>query len=66
MDKARITINAVRTGYAGKGVTIAFLDTGLAPADDLARPAGRIAAFLDLVGGKRAPYDDNAHGTHVP
>ena len=51
--------------YTGKGVTIAILDTGVAPVDDLCRPESRIIAFKDFLNGKSEPYDDNAHGTHV-
>lgn len=50
----------------GRGISIAVLDTGISPAADFIEPKNRILAFLDLVNGKRAPYDDNGHGTHVP
>jgi serine protease AprX len=46
----------------GRGVTIAIVDTGIYEHPDL---KGRIKGFKDLVGGKRKPYDDNGHGTHV-
>ena len=46
-------------------LAIAFLDTGISPVADFTHPKNRIIAFLDLVGGKTAPYDDNGHGTHV-
>lgn len=49
-------------GLTGAGVRIAIVDTGVYPHRDL---AGRIAAFYDLVRGRRVPYDDNGHGTHV-
>ncbi|MDO4531508.1 MAG: hypothetical protein Q4C06_05960, partial [Bacillota bacterium] len=45
--------------------SIAFLDTGLSPVADFTEPKNRILAFLDLVNGKKEPYDDNGHGTHV-
>ncbi len=51
--------------YTGKGITLAILDTGIAPVDDLCYPKNRIIAFKDFVNGKNEPYDDNAHGTHV-
>ncbi|MGJ7045060.1 S8 family peptidase [Thermoanaerobacterium thermosulfurigenes] len=52
-------------GYTGKGVTIAFLDTGIYPHPDFTKPKNRIIAFHDIVNGKKSPYDDNGHGTHV-
>lgn len=53
------------SGYTGKGVTIAFLDTGIYPHPDFTKPKNRIIAFYDIVNGKKQPYDDNGHGTHV-
>ena len=46
----------------GMGIGVAILDTGIYPHKDL---EGRIADFKDFVGNKKAPYDDNGHGTHV-
>ena len=46
-------------------LSIAFLDTGISPVADFTHPENRIVAFLDLVNGRTAPYDDNGHGTHV-
>lgn len=54
-----------RKGLTGRGVTIAIVDTGAFPHPDLTRPVNRIVAFKDFVGGRRKPYDDNGHGTHV-
>jgi serine protease AprX len=50
---------------AGKGVTVAVLDTGIAPHEDLTEPENRILAWNDLVGARTGPYDDHGHGTHV-
>lgn len=36
--------------YAGRGVTIAFLDSGFHPHPDLTEPANRIIAFYDVAG----------------
>lgn len=47
-------------------LSIAFLDTGISPVEDFILPENRIVAFRDLINGKREPYDDNGHGTHVP
>jgi len=43
-------------------VTVAVLDSGIANHPDL---QGRVAAFRDFVNGRKMPYDDNGHGTHV-
>ena len=52
-------------GYKGEGITIAVIDTGVAPHYDLTRPINRIIGFKDFVNNKTSPYDDNGHGTHV-
>ncbi|MEF9941278.1 MAG: S8 family peptidase [Lachnospiraceae bacterium] len=48
--------------YMGQGIGVAILDTGIGNHPDLAH---RVIAFRDILGGKRYPYDDNGHGTHV-
>ena len=67
MDRVKKSIhyycNDTRNGkYAGQGICVAVLDTGIAHHPDF---AGRIIAFKDCVYGRRTPYDDNGHGTHV-
>ncbi|WIV12512.1 S8 family peptidase [Proteiniborus sp. MB09-C3] len=52
-------------GLTGEGVTVAVIDTGVSPHNDLTRPKNRIIGFKDFVGDKANPYDDNGHGTHV-
>lgn len=47
---------------SGKNVGIACLDTGAFPHIDF---DSRIWAFEDFVNGRKVPYDDNGHGTHV-
>ena len=49
----------------GQGIGIAFLDTGITPMADFMHPKNRIIAFQDFINGKKTPYDDNGHGTHV-
>lgn len=73
--KVRVSLNVAtpsvgaaalqRKGIGGKGVTIAVIDTGAYPHPDLTKPVNRIVAFKDLIGGRKKPYDDNGHGTHV-
>ncbi|WP_272878541.1 hypothetical protein [Clostridium sp. Cult3] len=53
-------------GYTGKNITIAIIDTGVAPHQDLTRPNNRIIGFKDFINNKSTPYDDNGHGTQVP
>ena len=53
---------AALNGITGKGVGIAVLDTGIYIHEDL---KGKILGFKDFVHGKKLPYDDNGHGTHV-
>lgn len=68
MNIARKTVKAdiaQSKGLSGKGITIAVLDTGIAPIDDFIKPKNRIIAFKDFVNNKTTPYDDNGHGTHV-
>lgn len=68
MNAARKTTSAESSSsrnLTGRGVTIAILDTGVAPVLDLVYPRNRIVASVDFVNGRTEPYDDNAHGTHV-
>ncbi len=65
MEQVRRKTNAVAAygkHITGKGVTVAFLDTGIGIHPDL---QGRIFAFRDFQKGKHDPYDDSGHGTHV-
>ena len=65
MDNVRQLIHceaAYHMGLTGKGVGVAVLDTGMNLHRDLEH---RLAAFTDMVRGKRQPYDDNGHGTHI-
>ena len=46
----------------GKGIGIAFLDTGIFPHIDF---DSRILAFKDFINHIDVPYDNNGHGTHT-
>ena len=48
------------TGYTGKGVKIAVIDSGISPHEDLVIAGGQ--SFVDYT---TSYYDDNGHGTHV-
>ncbi len=68
LDIAAPTIKANyphNLGYKGKNITVAVIDTGVAPHQDLIRPNNRIVGFKDFINNKDSPYDDNGHGTHV-
>lgn len=47
---------------AGRGITVAVLDTGVGQHPDL---EGRLIAFRDFVNSQDYRYDDSGHGTHV-
>lgn len=67
LDEARKTIGAdfsLNTSYTGKNVTVAIIDTGIAPHADLIYPKNKIVGFKDFVNNKTKYYDDNGHGTH--
>ena len=67
MSLMKHLFSAELSASAGKRrLSIAFLDTGISPVEDFILPENRIVAFRDLINGKREPYDDNGHGTHVP
>ncbi|MDE7063614.1 MAG: S8 family peptidase [Lachnospiraceae bacterium] len=53
---------AHKLGYIGNGVTVAVMDTGIASHIDFGQ---RTIGFVDAVYGRKKPYDDNGHGTHV-
>ncbi|WP_261131261.1 S8 family peptidase [Bacillus sp. Marseille-Q3570] len=66
LDVATPSVNAENiirnnTALSGKDVTIAVIDTGIHPHEDL---DGRIVDFVDFVDQRIEPYDDNGHGTH--
>lgn len=52
----------MEAGLTGKGIGIAFLDTGIFPHEDF---DSRILAFRDFINGREFPYDNNGHGTHT-
>lgn len=54
-----------KSGYKGKNIGIAIIDTGIYPHGDFLRPTNRIKVFKDFVEKKELPYDDNGHGSFV-
>ena len=80
MNRVAVTVGARAAqadfGYTGAGVGVAVIDSGTTNwHDDLTYQGSsslvrvnngqRVAAFVDFVNGRTAPYDDNGHGTHV-
>lgn len=62
-DPVRENSAAGSSYLSGKGITAAFIDSGVYPHPDLTRPRNRIAAFKDFLSELEGPYDDNGHGT---
>ena len=80
MNRVAVTVGARAAqalyGYSGAGVGVAVIDSGVTGwHDDLTyygnssavrvKNGQRVAAFVDFVNNRTAPYDDNGHGTHV-
>ncbi|HKW78238.1 MAG TPA: S8 family peptidase [Candidatus Limnocylindria bacterium] len=51
-------------GVTGRGVTVAVLDSGVAPDLDLVSPTNRILASVNFA-GDRLMVDPGGHGTHI-
>lgn len=64
MNIARKVLKAENIA-GGNEVTIAYIDTGIAPHADFKLVKNRIVKFVDLINEKNNPYDDNGHGTFV-
>lgn len=65
MERAKEIVhaeNVYRKGYAGKGVRIALLDTGVFLHRDL---KCKVVFFKDYINYRKMIYDDNGHGTHI-
>ncbi len=52
-------------GYLGQGIGVAVVDTGISLHKDFIESKNRVVAFEDFINGRKEPYDDNGHGTHV-
>ena len=68
MDRVRDVISlpyARSLSLTGKGITIAYLDTGLSLHKDFLTPSNRLLHFHDFIHQKSIPYADHEHGTHV-
>jgi serine protease AprX len=80
MNRVSVTVGARAVqstlGLTGAGVGVAVIDSGVTGwHDDLTyrgssplvrvKNGQRVAAFVDFVNGRTAPYDSYGHGTHV-
>lgn len=65
MDVARKILIDENFAFYGNGITIAYIDTGIAPHSDFVLGKNRIVEFVDLISSKKLAYDDNGHGTFV-
>jgi serine protease AprX len=63
-ESLRATLGLPLDTPSGEGVTVAVIDSGIAPSADV---ANRIVAFFDatLLALPTSPSDDYGHGTHV-
>lgn len=56
-------------GVTGAGVTVAVVDTGIAPLTGVRKDIDggnqRIVGWVDFVENRNQPKDDNGHGTHI-
>lgn len=62
MNIVRDKVKCINTKYTGKGISIAFIDTGICKNNDF---DSRIKCFYDVINHKNYVYDDCGHGTHV-
>ena len=65
MDVAKKVLGVDGQNLSGKGMTIAFIDTGIEQHPDFCTGKKRILTFKDFVDGEERCYDDNGHGTFV-
>ncbi|MCM1569551.1 MAG: S8 family peptidase [Roseburia sp.] len=60
--RKQVSVHTIAQKTIKENISVAVLDSGVGQHPDL---FGRVAAFRDFVHGKRYPYDDSGHGTHV-
>lgn len=65
MNISKKVLRLPQNSPTGKGVGVAFIDTGIAPHYDFCLGENRIKGFVDFVDEKVDAYDDNGHGTFV-
>lgn len=65
MNVSKKVLGVENEKLSGKGINIAFIDTGIARHNDFCMGENRIKFFKDFVNSKTRCYDDNGHGTFV-
>ena len=65
MHIAKQILGVDKTKNTGRGVCVAFIDTGIVEHGDFCIGEKRLLKFKDFVGERESPYDDNGHGTFV-
>ncbi len=65
IDVSKKILGVDKTSLTGKGITIAFIDTGISSHADFLIGEKRIKFFKDFILDKEKNYDDNGHGTFV-
>ena len=65
MNVAKKILGVEGETLTGKGVTVAFIDTGIYRHGDFCLGEDRIIQFVDFVENRGFEYDDNGHGTFV-
>ena len=65
IDVSKKIMNVDNSNLTGKGVTIAFIDTGINSHLDFKLTKNRLIRFCDFVNNLDKNYDDNGHGTFV-
>ncbi len=65
MDISKKILGIEGNKFTGKGITIAFIDTGIYEHGDFVIGEKRIIYFKDFINEKDDCYDDNGHGTFV-
>lgn len=65
VDISKQALKFNQNTFTGKGITIAYIDTGISNHLDFVLKKNRILKFVDLIEEENLPYDDNGHGTFV-
>ncbi len=65
MNVSKKILGCDKSDLTGKGISVGVIDTGISPHLDFYLAKKRVKGFVDFVGNKVYPYDDNGHGTFV-
>ena len=65
MNISKKILGIESSSLTGKGLTVAFIDTGIYEHPDFVVGEKRIIFFKDFINNKEKCYDDNGHGTFV-